>query len=122
MEDRISLLGTNSIYFQCPSPGHDNTLAQSKKEIESNTFWKGWIRTAGKRQLVMAATTSYGLGLGRSRTSWKAYQVYFHMDLASYPYLLRVSHSHRFTTETFSVHGEASPDFDPMGRVSSGAQ
>jgi hypothetical protein len=25
------------------------------------------------------------------------------------------------TTETFSVHGTASPDFDPMGRVSSGA-
>jgi len=85
-------------------------------------FWKGWIRTAGKRQLVMAATTSYGLELGCSRTSWKAYQVYFHMDPASYPYLLGVGCSHRFTTETFSVHGEASPDFDPMGRVSSGAQ
>jgi len=93
-----------------------------KERFESNTFWKGWILTAGKRQLVMAATTSYGLGLGRSRTSWKAYQVYFHMDPASYPYLIGVGRSHRFTTETFSVHGAVSPDFDPMGRVSSGAQ
>ena len=53
---------------------------------------------------------------------WKAYQVYFHMDPASYPYILGVGRSHRFTTETFSVHGAVSPDFDPMGRVSSGAQ
>jgi len=116
------LIGTGSMYSHRPPPGNYDTLAQWKIEIESNTFWKGWIRTAGKRQLVMAARTSYGFRFGRSRTSWKAYQVYFHMDPASYPYLLGVGRSHRFTTETLSVHGAASPDFDPMGCVSSGAQ
>jgi hypothetical protein len=42
-------------------------LAHGKKEIKSNTFWS-WIRTAALGQLVMAATTSYGHGLGRSST------------------------------------------------------
>jgi hypothetical protein len=33
------------------------------------------------------------------------------MDLDSYPYLLRGGRNHRFTTETFSIHGAVSPDF-----------
>ena len=96
-------------------------LAQGKKEIKSNTF-QCWIRTAGQWQLVTDATTSYGLRFGRSSTSWKTYEIYFQKDPASCPYLLGVGCSHRFTTETFSVHGAVSPDFGLMGRVSSGAQ
>jgi len=61
-------------------------LVQGKKEIKSNTFW-GWIRTPGQLQLVMFTTVAYGLGLGRSSTSWNPYEVYFHMDLESSPYL-----------------------------------
>jgi hypothetical protein len=63
-----------------------------------------------------------GLRLGSSWTSRKAYKVYFHMDPDSYSYLLWGSLNHWYTTKTFSVHGAASPDFGPMGRVSSGAQ
>jgi hypothetical protein len=44
------------------------------------------------------------------------------MDLDSCPYLLRGGRNHWFTIETFSIHDAASPDFGPMGRVSSGAQ
>jgi hypothetical protein len=44
------------------------------------------------------------------------------MDLISCPYLLRGGRNRWFTTKTFSVHGAASPDFGPMGCVSSGAQ
>ena len=84
-------------------------LAQGKKEIKSNTF-QCWIRTTGQWQFVTDATTSYGLHFGRSSTSWKAYEIYFQKDPASCPYLLGVSCSHRFTTETFSVHGAESPD------------
>ena len=29
----------------------------------------------------MVTTVAYGLGLGRSSTSWNPYEVYFHMDL-----------------------------------------
>ena len=65
-------------------------LAQEKKEIKSNTFW-GWIRTPGQLQLVMFTTVAYGLGLGRSSTLWNPYEVYFHMDLESSPYLMRTS-------------------------------
>ena len=61
-------------------------LAQGKIEIKSNTFW-GWIRTPGQLQLVMFTTVTYGLGLGRSSTLWNPYEVYFHMDLESNPYL-----------------------------------
>ena len=61
-------------------------LVQGKKEIKSNTFW-GWIRTPGQLQLVMVTTVAYRLGLGRSSTLWTPYEVYFHMDLESSPYL-----------------------------------
>jgi hypothetical protein len=44
------------------------------------------------------------------------------MNLDSCQYLLRGGRNRWFTTKTFSVHGAASPDFGPMGRVSSGAQ
>ena len=47
----------------------------------------GWIRTPGQLQLVMFITVAYELGLGRSSTSWNPYEVYFHMDLESSPYL-----------------------------------
>jgi hypothetical protein len=60
--------------------------------------------------------------LGRSRTYWKAYQVYFPTDLDTCWYLVKYVRSSHFNTETFSVHGAASPDCCPMGRVSSGAQ
>ena len=43
----------------------------------SPTCFGGWIRTVEKHRLVMDATVAYGLGLGHSSTSWKAYQVYF---------------------------------------------
>ena len=61
-------------------------LAQGKKEIKSNTFW-GWIRTATLNQLATAAMTSSRLCFGRSSTPWNPYEVYFHMDLDSCPYL-----------------------------------
>ena len=76
----------------------------------SPTRFGGWIRTAEKHRLVMDATVAYGLGLGHSSTSWKAYEIYFQKDPASYTYILGVGCSHRFTTETFSVHGAESPD------------
>ena len=110
------------MYYQYPPPGHHDTLAHRKKEIESNTFWKGWIRTGGKRQILTATTTSSGLHFGSSCTQWKPYKVYFYMDLESYPYDLRGCRDPQFTTETLSFHGAASPDFGPMGCVSSGAQ
>jgi hypothetical protein len=44
------------------------------------------------------------------------------MDPEICPYLLRGGHNRWFTIKTFSVHGVASPDFGPMGCVSSGAQ
>jgi hypothetical protein len=115
-------LGTNSMYSQRPPPVHHDTLAQGKKVIESNTFWKGWIQTAGKRQLLTAATTSYGVRFGCSSTWWKTYQAYFHMDLDSYPYLLGGGHNYWFTTETFFIYSAASSDFGPMDPVSSGAK
>jgi hypothetical protein len=40
------------------------------------------------------------------------------MDPVSNPYLFRDCHNHRFSGETFSAHGAASPDFGPMDRVS----
>ena len=77
-----------------PSPSIPNVLhqattsllAQGKKEIKSNTFW-GWIRTAEQLQLVTVTTIAYELGLGRSSTSWTPYEVYFHMNPDSCPYL-----------------------------------
>ncbi len=47
----------------------------------------GWIRTAGQRQFLTAATTSCELRFERASTSWKSYQVYFQMNLAICPYL-----------------------------------
>jgi hypothetical protein len=44
------------------------------------------------------------------------------MDPNSCSYLLRGGRNHWFTTKTFFVHGAASPDFGPMGSVSSEAQ
>jgi hypothetical protein len=44
------------------------------------------------------------------------------MDLDSCPYLLQGGRNCWFITKTFSIHGAASPDFGPMGCVSSGAQ
>jgi hypothetical protein len=52
-------------------------LVQGKKVP---TRFRCWIRTTGQNQVVTAATTSYGLRLGGSWTSQKAYKVYFHMD------------------------------------------
>jgi hypothetical protein len=37
-------------------------------------------RTAEEHQLVTVTTITCGLGLECSSTTWKAYQVYFHMD------------------------------------------
>jgi hypothetical protein len=67
----------------------------------------------------MVKTVTYGLGLGRSSTSWKAYEVFFQMDQASYPYLFGVGRNPQINTEFFSAHDAASPYFSPMGRVSS---
>ena len=77
-----------------PSPSIPNVLhqattsllAQGKKEIQSNTFWC-WIRTTVLAQLATTATTSSGLRFGRSSTLWNPYEVYFHMDPDSCPYL-----------------------------------
>ena len=74
---------------------------------------------AEKQQFVMDTTVAYGLGLDRSSTSWKAYQVYFPTDPTSRPYLFGVGHNRLFYTEMFSVHDVASSYFGPMGRVSS---
>jgi len=52
---------------------------------------------------VTTTTTSYGLRLGRSSTIWKAYQVYFHTDPASYPYHVRVVGNRQLNTESYSV-------------------
>jgi hypothetical protein len=63
----------------------------------------------------MVTTVAYGLILGHSNTSWKAYEVFFQKDPASFG----VSRNRRINTEFFSAHGAASPYFSPMGRVSS---
>jgi hypothetical protein len=57
--------------------------------------------------------TSYGLYFGRTSTSWKAYQVYFQTDPASYPSLFGLGRNRRFNTETFSVYGATLPYFGP---------
>ena len=85
----------------------------------SPTRFGGWIRTAEKHRLVMDATVAYGLGLDRSSTSWKAYQVYFPTDPTSHPHLFGVDHNHLFYADMFSAHDAASSYFGPMGRVSS---
>ena len=74
---------------------------------------------AEKQQFVMDTTVAYGLGLDRSSTSWKAYQVYIPTDLTSRPYLFEVSHNRPFYTEMFFAHDAGSSYFGPMGRVSS---
>ena len=79
----------------------------------------GWIRTAEKHRFVMDATVAYGLGLGRSSTSWKSYKVYFPMDPTSHPYLFRVGHIRLLSTGMFSAHDVVPSYFGPMGRVSS---
>ena len=67
----------------------------------------------------MDTMVAYGLELGHSSTSWKAYQVYFQMDPASPPYLFGVSRNRQNITESESDSGAATPYFGPMGRVSS---
>jgi hypothetical protein len=52
---------------------------------------------------VTAAITSSGLHFGCLGTSWKAYQIYFPMDLESPLYLFGVNRNPRFTTELFSA-------------------
>jgi hypothetical protein len=74
----------------------------------------GGIRTAGQCQLLMAATNSSELQFGRASISWKVYQVYFQMDLASSPYLFLSGRNHHFTTKSFSIYGAASPYLGPM--------
>ena len=93
-------------------------IAQGRKESKSNTFWCG-IRTAAESQLETVTTTSYGVRLERSRTLWKAYQVYFPMDLCLFPYLIRYVCSRRFNVRTFSAYGAASPNFGLLAHVSS---
>ncbi|BAT04795.1 Os08g0298800, partial [Oryza sativa Japonica Group] len=61
----------------------------------------GWIRTAGQRQLLTAATTSCELRFGRASTSWKAYQVYFQMDPVTCPYLFWSGRNCHFTPDYF---------------------
>ena len=111
------------------SPSIPNVLNQATTSLlaketksPSPTRFGCWIRTAEQHQLVMAATTSYGLRFGRANTSWKAYQVYFLMDPASCPYQLGFGRNCRFNTETFSIYGAASPCFGPMAHVSSWVQ
>ena len=79
----------------------------------------GWIRTAEKHRFVMDATVAYGLGLGRSSTSWNSYQVYFPTDLTSDPYLFGVGHNSLLSSGMFPAHDAATSYFGPMGRVSS---
>jgi hypothetical protein len=67
----------------CPSyldHGDPCTLVLLRNQGEDR---KGtcWIRTAEEHQLVTVTTVTCGLGLECSSTTWKAYQVYFHMDL-----------------------------------------
>src|SRR5438105_2475768 len=47
----------------------------------------GWIRTVEQHQLMTVTTVAYGLRLGHSSTSRNPYEVYFHMDPDSWPYL-----------------------------------
>ena len=86
MEDQISWLGSKYKYFQHPPPGHHVTFGP-RKERDQIQHVLGWIRTLGQLQLVMFTMVPYGLGLGRSSTSWNPYEVYFHMNLESSPYL-----------------------------------
>jgi hypothetical protein len=93
-------------------------LAQRKKESKSNTFWK--MNSDCRR--VPTSDGCHDFIRTPIGTFWKAYQVYFPTDLDSCRYLIKYVRSSHFNTETFSVHGAASPDCCPMGRVSSGAQ
>jgi hypothetical protein len=67
----------------------------------------------------MFTTVAYGLGLGRSSTFWKAYQVYFPTDLDSWLYLIRCFRNRRFNAGAFSAFGAVSPYFGLMAHVSS---
>ncbi len=89
------------------------------ERIKRERICAGWIQTTGQLQLVTTATTSYELRFGRASTSWKAYQVYFEMDLASCPYQFWSGRNHRFITEPFSIKGIASTYLGPIGYVSS---
>ena len=93
--DQIQVFPTSSTW----TPRH---FWSKERKIKSNTFWD-WIRTPRQLQLVMFTTVAYGLGLRRSSTSWNPYEVYFHMDLESSPYLFWGGRNDRITTERFSV-------------------
>jgi hypothetical protein len=41
------------------------------------------------------------------------------MDPVSHPYLFGSGRNRYFSEETFSIHDAVSPDFNPMGHVSS---
>src|SRR5438105_3386678 len=66
---------------------HQATTSLLAKETKSPspTRFGSWIRTAEQHQLVMAATTSYGLRLERGRTLQKALEVYVPTDPVSSP-------------------------------------
>ncbi|MED6178867.1 hypothetical protein PIB30_111577, partial [Stylosanthes scabra] len=74
----------------------------------------GWIRTAGQRQLLTAATTSCELRFGRASTSWKAYQVYFQMDPATCPYLFWSGRNWARPRVGARPYGRSSPLFIPL--------
>jgi hypothetical protein len=121
-ERLMKLIGDQVQIFLMSSTKPPRHFWLKERKSPSPTRFGRWIRTAEQSQLPTVATTSYGLQLGRYRTFWKAYQVYFPTDLDSCRYLVKYVRSSYFNTETFSVHGAASLDCCPMGRVSSGAQ
>ena len=55
-------------------------LRNDGDDKEGERLCVDWFRTAGQHQLVTAPTISSRLRLGRSSTSWKAFEVYFLMD------------------------------------------
>ena len=79
----------------------------------------GWIQTAERHQLVTITTVAYGVGFGRFRTCWKAYQVYFHMEPVPRPICSAASAIIQLPSRGLYVQGAASPYFSSMGCVSS---
>ena len=101
MEGQWSWLGTKSKYSQRPPPGHHVTFGP-RKERDQIQHVLG-LDSDSRTDSTCHTTVAYELGLGRSSTSWNPYEVYFHMDLESSPYLFWGGRNDWITTESLSV-------------------
>ena len=97
------LIGDQVQVFLTSSTRPPRHFGPKDRKRSSPTRFGGCIRTAEKHRLVMDVTVAYELGLGRSSTSWKAYQVYFPTDPTSHPYLFGVDHNRLFYAGMFSA-------------------